>query len=269
MKPLDSALRAPIPDVQGSRDARRIPIDRVGISDLRHPLRVGSGEHIQHTVATVAMAVGLPHDVKGTHMSRFVDVLNRFEAPVNATTFGGLLELMVARLEADHGYLELRFPYFIAKTAPVSGLQSLLDYQVALRGELAGEGPPLTTVEVVVPVKSLCPCSKEISTYGAHNQRSHITAEVTGYGAIPLEELIAILEAQGSSELFGLLKRSDEKWVTERAYDNPKFVEDIVRDVGSHFNDDGRIRRYKVTVENFESIHNHTAFAVIERDKDR
>ncbi len=258
---------AAIPDIQSTPDTRRLPIDKVGVKDLRHPVRVrdrSDGE--QHTVATFNMYVRLPHDFKGTHMSRFVEVLNRPGREIGVASFHEMLTEMNARLDAGTGHIEMSFPYFVMKTAPVSGVQSLLDYQVTLIGELAGE-QATTWLRVVVPVTSLCPCSKEISRYGAHNQRSHVTVSARLAGFVWIEELIDIVEQEASCELYGLLKRPDEKYVTERAYENPKFVEDMVRDVAARLNDDDRIAAYVIESENFESIHNHSAYALIERDK--
>nr|MBP7489175.1 GTP cyclohydrolase I FolE2 [Azospira sp.] len=185
---------------------------------------------------------------------------------ISVESFPTMLQAMAARLEARSGHIEMSFPYFIAKTAPVSGVPSLLDYDVTLIGEIA-DGRITSTVRVVVPVTSLCPCSKEISNYGAHNQRSHVTVTARLNAFLWIEDLVQMVEAQASCELFGLLKRPDEKWVTERAYDNPKFVEDMVRDVAARLNEDPRIDHYVVESENFESIHNHSAYALIEKDK--
>ena len=260
---------AAIPDIQSTPDTRRIPIDKVGVKDLRHPVRVrdrSAGE--QHTIANFNMYVRLPHDFKGTHMSRFVEILNRPEREIGVASFHEMLAEMNARLDAGTGHIEMSFPYFVMKTAPVSGVQSLLDYQVTLIGELAGE-QATTWLRVVVPVTSLCPCSKEISRYGAHNQRSHVTVSARLSGFVWIEELIDIVEQEASCELYGLLKRPDEKYVTERAYDNPKFVEDMVRDVAARLNAEPRVDAYVVESENFESIHNHSAYALIENDKKR
>lgn len=256
-----------IPDVQGSADLRQIAINKVGIKDIRHPLRIRdrSGGH-QHTVANFNMYVNLPHNFKGTHMSRFVEVLNRPEREVTITSFKDMLLEMTERLEADHGHIEMTFPYFINKSAPMSGVQSLMDYQVTLIGEMHQRQMQLY-VKVVVPVTSLCPCSKEISRYGAHNQRSHVTVCVRAEKLVWIEDLIAMVEGEASCELYGLLKRPDEKYVTERAYENPKFVEDMVRDVAARLNADERVLEYTVESENFESIHNHSAYAMIHRDK--
>ncbi len=256
-----------IADVQGSADTRRIAIDKVGIKDIRHPVRVRErGGAEQHTVATFNMYVYLPHDFKGTHMSRFVQILNNHEREICVDSFKEMLTEMSERLESEAGHIEMRFPFFINKKAPVSGVQSLLDYDVTFIGEIRN-GEPRLEIKVLIPVTSLCPCSKEISAYGAHNQRSHVTVQVRMQGFVWIEEIIEMVEREASSELFGLLKRPDEKFVTERAYSNPKFVEDMVRDVAKRLNADDRILAYIVEAENFESIHNHSAYALIERDK--
>ena len=257
-----------IEDVQGRADARRIRIDKVGIKDIRHPVRIADrngGE--QHTVATFNLYVDLPHNFKGTHMSRFVEILNRHEREISVKSFREMLSEVTDRLEAEVGHVEMRFPYFMTKQAPVSKVESVLDYDVSFIGERKG-GENTIWVKVVVPVTSLCPCSKQISDYGAHNQRSHLTVLVRASCFIWIEELIEMVEAEASSELYGLLKRPDEKYVTERAYENPKFVEDMVRDVAVRFNADDRIRAYVVESENFESIHNHSAYALVQHDKD-
>lgn len=256
-----------IADVQGSPDKRRIAINKVGIKDIRHPVRVAEkdgGE--QHTVATFSMYVNLPQHFKGTHMSRFVRILNQHEREITVQSFKEMLGEMIETLEAESGHIEMRFPYFINKHAPVTGVESLLDYNVAFIGEIHG-GKPCMTMEVAVPVTTLCPCSKTISSYGAHNQRSLVTVSVRTQGFVWIEDLIRMVEDEASCELYGLLKRPDEKYVTERAYDNPKFVEDIVRDVAGRLNDDDRITAYRIQSENFESIHNHSAYAMVEKVK--
>jgi GTP cyclohydrolase IB len=263
------AAPSPIEDVQGRPDSRQLPINRVGIKDIRHPIRIrdrSSGE--QHTVATFAMYVQLPHNFKGTHMSRFVEILHR-EREVSVESFPKMLAEMTKRLDASRGHIEMTFSFFVLKKAPVSGVESLMDYQVSLIGEIH-EGCVDTSVRVVVPVTSLCPCSKKISDYGAHNQRSHITIRVRlKPGAhLWIEDLIDIAEQEASCELYGILKRPDEKHVTERAYDNPKFVEDIIRDVAGRLNHEERISEYELETENFESIHNHSAYAQITSIKD-
>jgi len=262
------AMNVPaIADVQSSADTRHLAINRVGIKGIRHPVKVKDKSiGVQHTIATFNMYVHLPHNFKGTHMSRFVEILNQHEREISVESFESILSEMVARLEAESGYLEMNFPYFVNKTAPVSGVQSLLDYDVTLIGETV-DGKPRVTMKVLVPVTSLCPCSKKISERGAHNQRSHVTLSIRTNEFVWIEDVICIAEDQASCELYGLLKRPDEKFVTERAYDNPKFVEDMVRDVAAVLDADKRINAYVVESENFESIHNHSAYALIERDK--
>lgn len=256
-----------IPDVQGSVDTRQLTINKVGIKALKHPLQIlaRNGEP-QATVAVCNMYVNLAHDCKGTHMSRFLEILNAQDSALDMDGFQLLLADMVQRLEAQRGYVEFNFPYFVRKVAPVSGVESYLDYEVTLLGEIK-DGVPSVTLKVVVPVTSLCPCSKKISAYGAHNQRSHVTVSVRPCGALWIEDVIELIERQASSELFGILKRADEKLVTERAYENPKFVEDMVRDVAAQLNQHPFVAAYIVEAENFESIHNHSAYAMIEQDK--
>ena len=258
-----------IADVQNYADSRQIAIDKVGIKSIRHPVRVADkSEGVQHTIAMFNMNVYLPHNFKGTHMSRFVEILNSDanEREISVESFESMLREMVRRLEAESGHVEMSFPYFINKKAPVSGVQSLLDYDVTFIGEIV-KGKYQLTMKVVIPVTSLCPCSKKISDYGAHNQRSHVTVAVRTNEMVWIEDVVRMVEDQASCELYGLLKRPDEKFVTERAYDNPKFVEDMVRDVAAALNADKRIDAYVVEAENFESIHNHSAYALIERDK--
>lgn len=260
-------LLNPIADTQSERDERHLAIQHVGVRDLRYPihLRLDDPQCPQlTTAATWSLDVALPAERKGTHMSRFVQWLDTQTQPLDAGLLRTGMADMLQRLHATEGRVEARFTFFLRKQAPVSGVSSLLDYQGAWIVEtLAGS----TTVwaEVVVPVKSLCPCSKEISDYGAHNQRSHVTIRAEIVGDIGWTKLVRIAEESASSEIWGLLKRPDEKWITERAYENPKFVEDLVRDVALKLNSESGIGKYRATVENFESIHNHSAFAVIER----
>jgi len=254
-----------IEDVQSSADSRHIAIDKVGIKDIRHPVKIrdrSGGD--QHTIANFNMYVNLPHNFKGTHMSRFVEILNLHEREITVDSFKEMLLEMTNKLEAESGHIEMTFPYFMNKAAPITKVKSLLDYEVTFTGEIH-DGTPSLTIKVVVPVTSLCPCSKKISAYGAHNQRSHVTVSIKAKGFIWIEDLIEMIEQQASCELYGLLKRPDEKYVTERAYDNPKFVEDMVRDVAAVLNNDERIFAYTVESENFESIHNHSAYAYIEK----
>jgi len=256
-----------IVDVQGGPDVRRLAIDKVGIKDLRHPVAVldRSGRP-QHTVGSFSMYVHLPHDRRGTHMSRFVEILNGFEEPLSVPAVRALLQRIGATLHSDAVYLEVKFPYFIAKQAPVSGVASLMDYDVMLTATLDGQDSAVD-IKVVVPITSLCPCSKQISDYGAHNQRSHVTLGARIDDQLWIEELISLVEEQASCEIYGLIKRPDEKFITERAYDNPKFVEDLVRDIAARLNADPRVLAYTVESENFESIHNHSAYAFIQGDK--
>ncbi|MFK5915683.1 MAG: GTP cyclohydrolase FolE2 [Woeseiaceae bacterium] len=254
-------------DVQSSEDTRQIPINKVGIKDIRHPVRVAdrSGEE-QNTIANFNMYVNLPHNFKGTHMSRFVEILNNHEREITVESFKEMMIEMTERLEADSGHVEMSFPYFVNKEAPVSKVKSLMDYDVTFIGDFV-DGDNKFTLKVLVPVTSLCPCSKKISDYGAHNQRSHVTVTATLKDFMWIEEIIDLVEQEASCELYGLLKRPDEKAITERAYDNPKFVEDMVRDVAARLNTEDRISSYIVESENFESIHNHSAYALIEKDK--
>lgn len=271
MKPVNSVVNdlvLAIPDVQNNVDPRRIAIDKVGIKGIRHPVRVSDRTRTgQPTVATFNMYVNLPHSCKGTHMSRFVEMLNGHEQEISVGSFKNLLLEMTRRLGAEAGHIEMNFLYFASRYAPVSGVQSLMDYEITLMGNIRG-GKPVLTIKVVVPVTSLCPCSKEISRYGAHNQRSHVTVSVRVHGVVWIEDIIDLVEQQASCQLYGTLKRPDEKYVTERAYENPKFVEDMVRDVAAVLDLDDRIDAYTVESENFESIHNHSAYAMIERDKE-
>lgn len=258
-----------IPDVQGYRDQRNLAIQRVGVRGLKYPLRWRARDGVQHTVMQAALDVALPADQKGTHMSRFIALLQA-QGQEDALDLEGMLKLhhkMLERLQAQDGQIELQFPLFLKKKAPVSGVESLLDYQIVLKtqGSLDATHCELS---VTAPVTSLCPCSKEVSAYGAHNQRSHLALEVrlnlTRLADCDAESLIAIAESQASSEVYGLLKRVDEKHVTERAYDNPKFVEDLVRDVAAALHasqDQFGLIAYCVRAENFESIHNHSAWA--------
>ena len=258
-----------IADVQSTPDLRHLPIDKVGIKDIRHPVLVRDrSQGVQHTIASFNMYVELPHNFKGTHMSRFVEILNSHDMEISVESFRDMLAEMRRRLEANTGHIEMSFPYFINKAAPISGVKSLMDYQVAFVGEITGD-KNVMTIKVVVPVTSLCPCSKEISQYGAHNQRSHVTLTVRTNTFVWIEDLIDLVENQASCQLYGLLKRPDEKYVTEKAYENPKFVEDMVRDVAARLNADDRIDAYVVESENFESIHNHSAYAMIKKDKTR
>jgi GTP cyclohydrolase I len=253
-----------IPDTQSARDDRHLLIQRVGVKDVRYPLTIMVAGVAQATAAMWDLDVALPAEAKGTHMSRFVAWLDALDAPIDAASIPSHLARMLQLLGAQEGRIEARFSFFLRKRAPVSGVQSLLDYQGRWIAETRDSR---TTVwsEVGVPVKSLCPCSKEISDYGAHNQRSLVTIRLEQLQPIEWHEQVRFAEDAASSEIWPLLKRPDEKWITERAYENPKFVEDLVRDVALRLNADKRVGRYSVDVENFESIHNHSAYARIER----
>lgn len=265
---------AAMPDVQSSVDTRHIAIQRVGVKGVRHPMLIAvDGQAPQPTVGTWELTVALPAQEKGTHMSRFVALLEQYRrSPMTPDGFCDMASAMLPLLNAESGDVTVSFPYFLEKVAPVSEVVSLMDYELSWtarvsRSHEAGK-PPAQAFElsVLVPVTSLCPCSKAISEYGAHNQRSHVT--VSAVYAEPdqadIGALIRLVEQQASCELWGLLKRTDEKFVTERAYENPKFVEDLVRDVASELQALKGIVRFRVTAENFESIHNHSAYAVVE-----
>lgn len=254
-------------DVQSQRDDRRINIDKVGIKGLRLPVVVSDRAHgKQQTVADVNFYVDLPHQFKGTHMSRFVEILNDYRHCLDIKCIKQVLQTARQKLHALKAHLELTFPYFIEKKAPVSGAPGLIDYQCTISAAGNGKKHDDVILTVRVPVTSLCPCSKEISARGAHNQRSVVTLSVRANEFVWLEELIAIVEEQASCQIYSLLKRADEKFVTENAYDNPVFVEDMVRGITEQLAADTRIDWFVVESENFESIHNHNAYAQIERN---
>lgn len=254
-------------DIQNNRDDRNIPIQKVGIKDLHYPIVVLDKRRLsQHTLATVDMFVDLPHDFKGTHMSRFVEILNQYHGQISVHEIDAILEAMVRRFDSETAHLEIRFPYFIEKTAPVSGATSMMDYECALLASLEtgkGEAGLDLVVQACVPVTTLCPCSKEISEHGAHNQRSKVMIKVRTLELVWLEDLIEIAESEASAPLYTLLKREDEKRLTEQAYENPRFVEDVVRAVAARLRYDPRVSWYQVESENLESIHNHSAYAVV------
>lgn len=253
-------------DIQSRPDMRNMRIDAVGVKGVRYPVSIRIRGGAMQTIGMLSMTVGLSATEKGTHMSRFIELLEAQSEPLDQKRFRAMMFAMLERLDADSGSIEMRFPYFIRKTAPVSGVQSMLDYEVCWRASVSDAEAYAFRMQVMVPATSLCPCSKEISLYGAHNQRSHITIEAQLSGEMEIDELIAIAERSASCEVYGLLKRADEKYVTEQAYDNPKFVEDLVRDVALAIDRDPRVNGYAVEAENFESIHNHSAFARIARE---
>ncbi len=256
-------IKCSLPDTQNQADIRDIPIDKVGIKSLKYPITVKDRDNgIQHTVATVAMTVDLPKEFKGTHMSRFVEVLmNKRE--IHIDSIFEILKEMQNKLHANSAHIELDFPYFKEKLAPVSKKPSLIDYRIKFHAVM-NKNKKDVIMTVVVPVKTLCPCSKNISKYGAHNQRGEVTVAVRFNDIVWFEDIISIVEQSASCELFTLLKRDDEKYVTEKAYENPVFVEDVVRNVVTRLKQNEKILWYHVEAENFESIHNHNAYAMIE-----
>lgn len=257
-----------MPDMQQSPDFRRIPIAKVGVKDITYPIVVMVKNHtLQHTVATVNMYVDLPHHFKGTHMSRFIEILNTYREQIALDKLETILDEMKNKLGSDSAHLEIQFPYFIDKAAPVSGARSLMEYTCRFDASMTDSLD--FVLEVRVPVTSLCPCSKELAASGAHNQRSIMTVRVRYRDFVWIEDLVEIIEQCGSSPLYSLLKREDEKFVTEQAYDNPRFVEDMVREAYSRLAAQDNITWFSIQAENFESIHNHSAYAAVELDKRR
>lgn len=253
-----------LPDIQSQNDIRQLPIDKVGVKNLKYPIAVKDRDNeIQHTIATVAMTVDLPKEFKGTHMSRFVEILQSEDREIHVDSIEGILSEMQKKLHATASHIEIEFPYFKQKNAPVTGKPSLIDYQVKFHAVKKGHKKDFV-MTVKVPVTTLCPCSKNISKYGAHNQRGEATVSVRFKDTVWIEDVISVVEASASSELYSLLKREDEKFVTERAYENPVFVEDLVRNIVVRLKENDKITWYSVEAENFESIHNHNAYAHIE-----
>ena len=253
-------------DIQKQKDSRRIDIDQVGVKGIRYPITVlDKDEGEQQTVARINMYVNLPHQYKGTHMSRFVEILNEHSRKISLRNFSEILEEMKARLDAASAHMEVTFPYFINKKAPVSGSQGLMEYECTIKGSLNSSMDLMLIIHV--PISTLCPCSKEISDFGAHNQRGEVRLQVRFRKFVWIEDLIKLVEDSASSDVYSVLKREDEKFVTERAYQNPMFVEDIVRDIAQKLNTDPNITWFAVESENFESIHNHNAYAYIEKHK--
>jgi len=254
-------------DVQKQRDHRNIPIDRVGIKNLKYPITVrDKREGHQPTVATIDMYVSLPHKDRGTHMSRFVEMLHLFRPEVSLKNFDVILQEMKRHLNAASAHIDITFPYFIEKKAPVSGSMGLMDYTCRIIGVSEESGKTDLVSEVIVPISSVCPCSKEISDAGAHNQRGQVRLQIRFNKFIWLEDMIELVEKSASCDVYSILKRVDEKHVTEAAYANPKFVEDVVRDIAMQLNKDDNITWFTVSAENFESIHNHSAYAEITSD---
>jgi GTP cyclohydrolase I len=260
-----SAPTAKLHDKQSERDHRELRIDKVGVRGLRFPIQVrDKARAVQNTVATIGMFVDLPKEFKGTHMSRFIEVLNAHGTIVHVENIPDILYAMQKKFQAATSHLEMEFPYFMVKRAPVSQLESMMDY-VARFDATACHKEIDFVLTVKAMVTTLCPCSKAIAAYGAHNQRGEVTVQIRSRKVVWIEDLIEIIEGSASSELYALLKREDEKAVTERAYDNPVFVEDLVRNVALRFNAHADITWYKVEAENHESIHNHNAYACIEK----
>lgn len=255
-----------MPDMQKRPDSRRIPIAKVGVKDITYPIVVmDKNRTLQHTVARINMYVDLPHQFKGTHMSRFVEILNKYREQIALDKMETILNEMKAKLGSENAHLEIQFPYFIDKTAPVSGAKSLMEYTCEFSASMT------ETLDFVlgikVPLTSLCPCSRELSRFGAHNQRSIMTVRVRYRDFIWIEDLVELIEQCGSSPLYSLLKRADEKYVTEHAFENPRFVEDMVREAHSRLAALENITWFSVEAENFESIHNHSAYAAVELDR--
>ena len=266
-KKKDQKALKELQDTQNKVDVRNIPITRVGIKDIKYPFEISDRDGVpQSTIGNFTMSVGLPHNVKGTHMSRFVKILEDQDSSLSIKNFDSLVKNTTNILDSDSAYISVDFTYFKKKCAPVSRVESLLDYSINYTCEVKNNVVN-KYLKVTVPVTSLCPCSKNISDYGAHNQRSHISAHIRTEKTVWIDDVIEMLEDQASCQIYGLLKRPDEKYVTEQAYDNPKFTEDIIRDVAVTLNKDERITAYKIESENFESIHNHSAYAYIEKDK--
>jgi GTP cyclohydrolase I len=255
-------------DIQSERDTRNIPINKVGVKKVKYPITIfDKVKKFQQTVASINMYVNLPHEDKGTHMSRFIEILHEIRHKVSTQTLSAILNQMKEQLKAQSAQIELIFPYFIEKKAPISRAVGLMDYNCSFIASCDSESEIDIIMEVNVPITSVCPCSKEISDYGAHNQRGNVKLRVRFVKLVWLEDMISLVEKSASSEVFSILKRVDEKEVTERGYQNPKFVEDIIRDIVQKLDSNRKITWYEVEVENFESIHNHNAYAYIVRDK--
>ena len=255
-------------DIQNQKDHRNIAIDKVGVKNIRYPITVlDKAIKTQQTVAAINMYVDLPRNYKGTHMSRLVEILNEHDRMISIKNFSDILSTMKERLNAESAHIEISFPYFIMKTSPATQSPGLMEYQCTFEGSL-NKGKDLI-VMIQVPITTLCPCSKEISTHGAHNQRGNVKLQVRFKKFVWIEDLIRLVEECASCEVYSVLKREDEKYVTEKAYQNPKFVEDIVRDIAEKLENDKNIIWFAVESENFESIHNHNAYAYIERSKEK
>jgi GTP cyclohydrolase I len=269
-KPVEGATRAPLVDVQNMYDSRKIEIDKVGVKGVKYPIVVlDKANGFQHTVAAIDMYVNLPHNYKGTHMSRFLEILHENQSMINMKNLPNILTQMKKRLNAESTHLEVKFPYFIKKEAPVSKAPGYLEYNCGFLGSMDEAGTVKEfTVSVLVPINTLCPCSKEISDHGAHNQRGVARVDVRFRKFFWIEDLIELVETCASSGIYSVLKREDEKYVTEKAFENPKFVEDVVRDIAEALSKDANFTWFAIEAENFESIHNHSAYAYLERIKE-
>ncbi len=255
-------------DVQKQSDHRNINIDKVGVKDIRYPVTVmDKANGVQHTVASVNMYVNVPREFKGTHMSRFIEILNEFHGHLDIREFSTILEALQERLQAESAHMEITFPYFLRKLSPVTESAGLMEYRCRIAGTLDGHKGCDLILEVNVPITTVCPCSKEISDHGAHNQRGIVRLAVRFKRFIWIEDLIGLVESAASCDVYSVLKRPDEKYVTEYAFENPKFVEDVVRDLARGLQCDPNVCWFLAEVENFESIHNHSAYAFIERQK--
>ncbi len=253
-----------IVDIQSLQDGRNLAIDQVGIKQLRYPISVSSNDSdIQQTIAKFSLSVALPATEKGTHMSRFIEVLETYQQPFAIHTLQNFVQTLQTHMQSEQTFVELSFPYFIRKVAPKSGKVSLMDYDITLTACL-NQKTYHQSLQLIIPVKTLCPASKEMAEYGAHSQRAHITLDlILTNPACRFEDFIQLVESQASAELFAILKRTDEKHITEHAYDHPKFVEDLIRDIALQLKQSGQVDSFTVECENFESIHNHSAFARI------
>ena len=253
-------------DIQNQRDHRKIEINKVGVKNIRYPITVlDKAKGVQHTVANVNMYVDLPHQFKGTHMSRFIEILNKFKGDISIKNYSNILSEMKRKLKAKSAHLEVEFPYFIEKEAPITRARSLMEYVCRFCGTSDQMAKDDFYVGIVVPITTVCPCSKEISQYGAHNQRSVVTVHLRFKKFIWIEDIILLIEECASCDLYSILKRPDEKFVTEKAYKNPMFVEDVVREIAKRLKGDANITWFTVESENFESIHNHSAYAFVEK----
>ncbi|MEM5788054.1 MAG: GTP cyclohydrolase FolE2 [Syntrophobacteraceae bacterium] len=254
-------------DVQNQSDHRNIDIDKVGVKDIRYPVRVMDKYHgVQNTVASINMYVNLPREFKGTHMSRFIEILNDYHGNLDIREFSTVLKALQKHLSAESAHMEMSFPYFIQKLSPITESAGLMEYRCRIKGSLNCQGGACDLVlEVNVPISTVCPCSKEISDFGAHNQRGMVRLAVRFKRFIWIEDLVHMVEQAASCDVYSVLKRPDEKYVTETAYENPKFVEDVVRDIAYALKKDPNVKWFMVDVENFESIHNHSAYACVER----